>query len=51
MPVLPGSGRRRVQDLDVPDLRPTAILLTQVGATSPIPPAIMREFWGYAAEL
>lgn len=35
----------------VPSTGSTAILLTQVAATSPIPPAIMRDFWGYTAEL
>jgi CubicO group peptidase (beta-lactamase class C family) len=33
----------------VPSTGSVAILLTQVAATSPIPPAIMRDFWGYAA--
>jgi CubicO group peptidase (beta-lactamase class C family) len=33
----------------VPSTGSIAILLTQVAATSPIPPAIMRDFWGYAA--
>jgi CubicO group peptidase (beta-lactamase class C family) len=34
----------------VPSTGSVAILLTQVAATSPIPPEIMRDFWGYAAE-
>lgn len=34
----------------VPSTGSVAILLTQVAATSPIPPAIMRDFWGYTAE-
>ncbi len=34
----------------VPSTGSVAILLTQVAATSPIPPAIMRSFWGYTAE-
>jgi CubicO group peptidase (beta-lactamase class C family) len=33
----------------VPSTGSVAILLTQVAATSPIPPAIMRDFWDYAA--
>jgi CubicO group peptidase (beta-lactamase class C family) len=34
----------------VPSTGSIAILLTQVAATSPIPPAIMRDFWAYTAE-
>jgi len=34
----------------VPSTGSVAILLTQVAATSPIPPAIMRDVWGYTAE-
>jgi CubicO group peptidase (beta-lactamase class C family) len=34
----------------VPSTGSVAILLTQVAATSPIPPAIMRDFWVYTAE-
>jgi CubicO group peptidase (beta-lactamase class C family) len=34
----------------VPSTRSVAILLTQVAATDPVPPAIMRDFWRYAAE-
>lgn len=34
----------------IPSTGSIAILLTQVAANSPIPPAIMRDFWGYAAE-
>jgi CubicO group peptidase (beta-lactamase class C family) len=34
----------------VPSAGSVAILLTQVAATSPIPPAIMRDFWAFTAE-
>ena len=34
----------------VPSTGSITILLTQVAATSPVPPAIMRDFWAYAAE-
>jgi CubicO group peptidase (beta-lactamase class C family) len=34
----------------VPSTGSVAILLTQVAATSPIPPPIMREFWASTAE-
>ena len=34
----------------VPSTGSVAILFTQAAATSPIPPAIMRDFWGYTAE-
>ncbi|MBV9357416.1 MAG: hypothetical protein JO023_18040 [Chloroflexi bacterium] len=34
----------------VPSTGSVAILFTQVAATSPVPPAIMRDFWGYTAE-
>lgn len=34
----------------VPSTGSVAILLTQVAATSPIPPTIMRDFWDYTAE-
>jgi CubicO group peptidase (beta-lactamase class C family) len=34
----------------VPSTGSVAILLTQVAATSPIPPAIMRDFWAYTVE-
>jgi CubicO group peptidase (beta-lactamase class C family) len=33
----------------IPSTGSVAILLTQVAATSPIPPSIMRDFWGYTA--
>lgn len=33
----------------VPSTGLVAILLTQVAATDPVPPALMREFWRHAA--
>ncbi|MDQ6876331.1 MAG: beta-lactamase family protein [Candidatus Dormibacteraeota bacterium] len=33
----------------IPSTGSVAILLTQVAATGPIPPALMRDFWRYAA--
>jgi CubicO group peptidase (beta-lactamase class C family) len=32
-----------------PSTGSVAILLTQVAAADPVPPAIMRDFWRYAA--
>jgi CubicO group peptidase (beta-lactamase class C family) len=34
----------------IPSTGSVAILFTQVAATDPVPPAIMRDFWRYAAE-
>jgi CubicO group peptidase (beta-lactamase class C family) len=34
----------------IPSTGSVAILLTQVAATDPVPPAIMRDFWRYAAD-
>jgi CubicO group peptidase (beta-lactamase class C family) len=34
----------------IPSTGSVAILLTQVASTDPVPPAIMRDFWRYAAE-
>ena len=35
----------------VPSAGSVAILLTQVAADSPVPPAWMRDFWRYAASV
>jgi hypothetical protein len=32
-----------------PSTGTVAILLTQVAADDPVPPAVMRDFWRYAA--